>query len=236
MTTIHLSHPQRRGFFTWEEMSCLARACGFKGDIFERNFIGEDGMKDGLTRTQLEVWLDSNQLGKELHHTVNYRSSSLNTMVLIRAARLVSHRKLTFTDINDGRIAFDLYEEEMDHEGLYLKDLNICVRALKMAGRQIAPSRLPSELRRATRSPFTPSRIQLHQFLDLMASCDPIEDTGPALTFSTCEDKLVDFRRLLTPADKQKQQKLEAKMRWHEVQVGHIDTSPPRQTDGCSVL
>ena len=221
MASIHLAHPRRRGFFTWEEMSCLARACGFKGDVFERNYINDDGMGDGLSRTQLEVWLDSNQLAKELHRTVNFRTSSLNVLVLKRAARLVSLRKLTFTDVNDGRIAFDLYEEEMDHEGLFLKDLNICVRALKMANRHIAPSQLPTELRRATRSPFTPSRLQLHEFLELMTHCETLVETGPAMAYNADESqrKLFNFRRLLTPADKQKQQELEAKKRWKEVKV-----------------
>jgi hypothetical protein len=202
-------------------MSCLARACGFKGDVFERNFMSDDGMGNGLSRTQLEVWLDSNQLVKELHRTVNFRTSSLNVRVLKRAARLLAIRKLTFADVNDGRIAFDLYEEEMDHEGLFLKDLNVCVRALKMANRHIAPSRLPGELRRATRSPFTPSRLQLHEFLELMVHCETLVDEGPAMLYGadTNQSKLVNFRRLLTPVDKQKQQELEAKKRWKEVKV-----------------
>jgi hypothetical protein len=142
-----------------------------------------------------------------------------NASVLAAAARLIAARSLSFREVYDARLAFDLYDHEQDHEGIFLKDLHNLSRALKLCQRALGPVQLRSELRRVTGSPVMPSRIQLHEFLQLLLSCAPLVTPTVHNVGSVEKDqrdlyRLADFRKMLTPEDRQRQQTLDAQRHW----------------------
>lgn len=150
---------------------------------------------------------------------MNWRSGIANAAVISTAARLLAERQLTFSSVYDARLAFDLYDHEQDHEGIFLKDLHNISRALKLCKRALGPVQLRSELRRITGSPVMPSRIQLHEFLHLLLSCAPLVTPTVHDAGSTDKDardlyRLADFRKMLTPEDRQRQQTLDAQRHW----------------------
>ena len=163
--------------------------------------------------------LPSRELDKELHRTMNWRTGVANASVLATAARLVAARSLSFREIYEARLAFDLYDHEQDHEGIFLKDLHNISRALKLCKRALGPVQLRSELRRVTGSHTMPSRIQLHEFLQLLLSCAPlvtptVHDVGSVEKDQRDLYRLADFRKMLTPEDQQRQQTLDAQRHW----------------------
>lgn len=150
---------------------------------------------------------------------MNWRTGVANASVLAAAARLIAARSLSYRDVYDARLAFDLYDHEQDHEGIFLKDLHNLSRALKLCQRALGPVQLRSELRRVTGSPVMPSRIQLHEFLQLLLSCAPLVTPTVHNVGSVEKDqrdlyRLADFRKMLTPEDRQRQQTLDAQRHW----------------------
>jgi len=93
-----------------------------------------------------------------------------------RAARTDTHPRHDLAaprpagaQLRRARVAFNLYEHEGDHEGIPL-----------LAGRAIAPARLPAETRRVTGSPTNPARLQLDHFLLLLDACEVLAAVPPA--------------------------------------------------------
>lgn len=150
---------------------------------------------------------------------MNWRTGVANAAVVRTAAHLVAARKLSFQDVYDARVAFDLYDHEQDHEGIFLKDLHGVTRALKLCHRAMGPAQLRTELRRVTGALMMPSRIQLHEFLQLLLSCSSLISPTVRPVGSLEKDRrdlyrLADFKKLLTPEDEQRQQSLDAQRHW----------------------
>ena len=172
------------------------------------------------------VPLHSGKLNKDLHKTVNFRAHVVNMLALRRSLRLIKTKKLTFQEVYDAKVAFDLYDHEADHEGIFLKDLTAVSRALKLSGRIIAPAHLPFEIKRITRSVEMPSRLQLHEFLELVASCPRTKDmrvsyaathARPGASGSSTRQNIYDvqdFKSMLIPEERRLENKLNAQQHW----------------------
>ncbi|EGD81642.1 hypothetical protein PTSG_02358 [Salpingoeca rosetta] len=222
----HLQYIAKHTFLTWDELSCLARCNGFKGDLFEKHCPKLARQQNGLTKTQFDGLFDSGNLDKDLHKTVNFRTSAVNALALRKSMRLVCTKKLSFQEVYDAKVAFDLYDHEADHEGIFLKDLTSVSRALKLSGRIIAPSQLPVEICRLTRSIELPSRLQLHEFLELLTRCPHIREVTAGMDPSASNNmnaqsiyELQDFKSILIPAEKRLENKLNAQKLWKSFKV-----------------
>eukprot|EP00056_Hartaetosiga_gracilis_P004942 m.79750 g.79750 ORF g.79750 m.79750 type:complete len:793 (-) comp11988_c0_seq1:23-2401(-) len=233
----HCDYTQQTGFFTWDELSCLARCNGFKGDLFERHFsVKRATQLKGLTRLQVDNLYESGKLDKDLHKSVNFRSATTNFLAIKRTMRLVSTKKLTFQEIYDAKVAFDLYDHEADHEGIFLRDMTQVSRALKLSGRVIAPSRLQMQIKRITRTVVLPSRLQLADFLVLVAQCQRLSEVNlereERKKLKMKKNRLYDvddFHAMLVPEEKQIKNKLDAQSNWKRARVKFITTAALRR-------
>ncbi|XP_013410875.1 uncharacterized protein LOC106174045 [Lingula anatina] len=176
MTMIHLKYPHRRGFFTWEEMGCLARSLGFPDNVFRSNIPENEAVKDleGLTIPEFHRMIDYKYFVKALHRTFNMHTADWNQCVVKRAVRLLDYHALSFEELQDVRIAYQVYEAG-DMKGI-LVDEHIVLRALKMCGRVIAPLKMMQRLKHMSQNFDENGRMQLYEFLDLILWCDLYKD------------------------------------------------------------
>ncbi|CAC5424944.1 unnamed protein product [Mytilus coruscus] len=208
----HIDCPRFRGFMSWDELGCLARAVGFPTDLFKSNLTKHVTAEDhGMNVEQVHKMLDLRLLQKSIHRTRNLHTGEWNTKVIRKALFLMDHHALTFEEIYNMRIAYKAFEGE-DMRGMPLEE-RMMLGALKMCGRSIAPLKMMHRIKHMSVHFEEPDRMQLFEFLDLVLWADLYEE----FTFGSMEKaegkegdlfKLVDFERLLSHHDKKLEDRL----------------------------
>ncbi|KAK2565400.1 hypothetical protein P5673_010447 [Acropora cervicornis] len=93
---MHLKYPRKRDFYTWEELRCLAKALGFRKDLFLKN-LPHEFQKDkahGLSFKELSVLFNNKCLHGDIHRTYNMHDALYNSKVIEKALEMLSNRYL----------------------------------------------------------------------------------------------------------------------------------------------
>ncbi|KAL9955169.1 hypothetical protein ACROYT_G036456 [Oculina patagonica] len=205
---MHLKYPRKRDFYTWEELRCLAKALGFRKDLFQKN-VPQEFQKEksnGLSTKSLAHMLDIKCLHGDTHRTYNMHDALYNSRVMEKALDMLSNRYLSFQELRDVRVAFQLYEHE-DMLGLVI-DEHILLRTLKICGRAVSPVKLKQHIKHMRRQ--VPDRLMLYEFLDLLLLCERDTDVHvqplPQVTGVDRNNlyKLCDFQAVLCTEDEKK--------------------------------
>lgn len=199
----HLKFPKFRGYYTWEELGCLARALGYPVDLFKKNVTGSEVVVEehGLSLKEAYKMVDHRLLERALHRTCNLHSGDWNMNVVRKCLYYLSHSAITFEELYNIRVAYQAFEQ-FDMKGLLI-DQDILLSSIKMCGRSIAPMKLMHRLKHMKVHFEDKTRIQLSEYLELILWCGSYKDYTP-------EDgtapqgkenelyKLADFEQLLS--------------------------------------
>ena len=173
----------KRGWFTKGELAKLGSALGFPNDIFFRELVANRAYRDEYARLQsgksisernLRYLLESGSLNHRLEKTFNKHDAKYNVKTILKAMFLLHHRQLSYKEISEGRIAFELYSVE-DGSGLPAI-LTPVSQALKIMDRIMSLSRLEAEIKKQQQYRDLPSRIQLYEFFELVTNCSKQKD------------------------------------------------------------
>ncbi|XP_067655330.1 uncharacterized protein [Haliotis asinina] len=225
MAIFHIKYPRRRGFLKWDELGCLARTLGFQVDLFESNVTDEITVeKDGILIKNVLLMLEYKLLYKALHQTVNMHSAEWNMAVMRKVMMLLDHKALSFEELHNVRVAYQLYEAG-DMKGMLL-DKHTLLRCLKMCGRMIAPMKLMHRIKHMKEHFEETGRIQLAEFFDLILWCDLHTGFSHAdMEYTEGKEnqlfKLVDFEKLLCHHDDRIAWELNKKYLKDEWDFGH---------------
>ncbi|XP_073245511.1 uncharacterized protein [Porites lutea] len=205
---MHLKYPRKRDFYTWEELRCLAKALGFRKDLFIKNVPPEFQKEktNGLSVKILSNMLDIKCLHGDIHRTYNIHDALYSSRVIEKALDMLSNRYLSFQELREVRVAFQLYEHE-DMLGLVI-DEHVLLRTLKICGRAVSPVKLKQHIKHMTRQ--VPDRLMLYEFLDLLLLCerDAEVQLQPLQQVNGVDKnnlfKLCDFQAVLSTEDEKK--------------------------------
>lgn len=168
----------KRGYYRKRELSLLATSLGFPGTLlvnrFHTHYVeGEDGAdnKDGkaVSEKMIARLLSSGVLFKRLEKVFNKYPAWYNVKLIRKAMQHIRHRTLGFSDVSECRMAFELYAYD-DGSGIPA-ELSHVLQALKMLERIMSPSQLQMEIQRFSEVSDVPSRLQLYEFMDIVAIC-----------------------------------------------------------------
>eukprot|EP00112_Aurelia_sp_Birch-Aquarium-sp1_P010091 Seg2173.2 transcript_id=Seg2173.2/GoldUCD/mRNA.D3Y31 product="Succinate dehydrogenase assembly factor 2 mitochondrial" protein_id=Seg2173.2/GoldUCD/D3Y31 len=213
---MHLRFPKKRNFWTWEELGCLSRSLGFQQDLFIKNIPKKkkQNFQEGLRTKDIAEMIDQKALSLDLHRTFNMHDSAYNTKVIEKSMEILTNRYLRFEQINDARVAFQLYEH-MDHAGLAINEHTI-TRTLKMCGFAVSSLKLMQHIRHMDR--LVPDRLMFYEFLDVLLICEKLPGWKRKSFEVTMEAKtekddrnlfeLHDFRDMLLTEDEKLSERL----------------------------
>lgn len=173
-------YPVKAGYYDRSELSRLCSCVGFPG-----NFLTE-GLKSSpdprqqsahlrlLTSSNckpvsdklLHELLKSRHMRPGLEKVFNKYPADCNRRIFVRAMSHLKHGRLGYMEISDARVAFEAHMCE-DGMGMFAT-VGVVLQALKMLERVMAPSRLETEIQKQQAVVDVPSRIQMHEFLELV--------------------------------------------------------------------
>ncbi|XP_058951351.2 uncharacterized protein [Pocillopora verrucosa] len=205
---MHFKYPRKRDFYNWEELRCLAKALGFRKDLFHKNVPQEleKDISNGLSTKSISNMLDIKCLHGDIHRTYNMHDALYNSRVIEKAVEMLSNRYLSFQELREVRVAFQLYEHE-DMLGL-VTDEHTLLRTLKICGRAVSPLKLKQHIKHMKRQ--VADRVMLYEFLDLLLLCERDTDVQlqplPQVTGVDKNNlyKLCDFQAVLCTEDEKK--------------------------------
>ena len=224
----------RKGLYTRDELCQLSLSLGFPGNMLLDGLQSQtpdtdgafDGAIDGkgVREKTIATLSESGTISKKLDKVFNRYSTKYNVKTIKKAMHHIRHRSLTFTDLADARIAFELYSFE-DARGIPT-ELTYVQQALKMLERTMSPSKLQMEIQKYNEVADVPSRLQMYEFFDIVAlsietkEVREQEDSEARSLKSTAEIgedthnlALPDFERILMTTDQRVFAYLEAKYR-----------------------
>lgn len=171
--------PLTKGFYTKHELGGLCSCLGYPNNLLLDCLHDDTKVKPSLRREYLKFiagkplkesfinqLLESNYLQQCLEKRFNRQDAKHNIKVIKKAMWLLRHWKMSFNEISEGRVAFEVYCCE-DGSGL-LVAVETVLSALKMVEKVISPSKLECEIQKQQHIVDVPSRIQLYEFFDLM--------------------------------------------------------------------
>ena len=175
----------KRGWFKKVELAKLASALGFPSDLFLRELGASPNSAlqyeysklqcgKSISERNLRCLLESGALNYRLEKTFNKHDADYNTRAILKAMSFLNHRQLSYDEISEGRLAFEVYSVE-DGSGLPAQ-LKPVSQALKLMNRVMSPSKLEAEIQKQQHICDLPSRIQLYEFLDLAIKCTKSQD------------------------------------------------------------
>ncbi|XP_052226375.1 uncharacterized protein LOC127841534 isoform X1 [Dreissena polymorpha] len=211
----HLKYPQSRGFCTWNELGCLSRAVGFPVGLFREHVSYEIHTdENGMSLQEVYKMLDYKLLYDALHFTQNMHTAEWNMCVIRRAATILDHHALTYTDLYNIRLGYEAYEAP-DMKGMVI-DQHKMMRALKMCNLMISPLKLMHRIKHSRDRFDEPGRVQLYEFIDLMLWAEVYQSYVPEKGYALFEMenelfKLVDFDKLLAHHDEKQASRLDAR-------------------------
>nr|XP_054761982.1 uncharacterized protein LOC129268456 isoform X1 [Lytechinus pictus]XP_054761983.1 uncharacterized protein LOC129268456 isoform X1 [Lytechinus pictus] len=224
---MHLKYPHSKKFLTWEELSCLTSALGYPNGTL-RNCIPDDHIirKDGVSYREILKLIDLKYFNEALHLSVNMHTADYNINVLRKSMNLINHKFLTFDELSDVRVAFQVYEAG-DMKGMII-DKHTLMRTLKLCGRTIAPLKLIHRVKHMEERLDEPGRIQFYEFLDLIVLCYLSKDVvvpdprvGPMEKTWRKLFELDDFQRVFSTSDEKLEDQLNREFIGTERNYGH---------------
>ncbi|KXJ19958.1 hypothetical protein AC249_AIPGENE24849 [Exaiptasia diaphana] len=97
---MHIKYPRQKGFFTWEELGCLAKALGYQRTLFYKNIPPEYHKEKipGLEIKTLLTIMDMKAFHGDLHCTYNMHDAMYNSRVIAKALDMLSNKYLSLKD------------------------------------------------------------------------------------------------------------------------------------------
>ena len=219
-----LRWPETKGFYTKYELGRLCSCLGYPNDIFLNCLHGLARTKASLrseclkclagnpfSERTVKQLLEYKPLLLRLEKRFNRYDSKYNVKVIRKAMWLLRHQKMSFDEISDCRIAFEVYSCE-DDSGLPA-DVDTVLSAFKMVDKIISPSKLECEIQKQQHVVDIPSRIQLYEFLSLVPLAHRTSDVDSEMNSddANCMDdqdssdvSLPDLNRILMTSDQKK--------------------------------
>lgn len=212
-------------------------------DEFQVQSPETEGVQGGkpVSEKMIVKLLSSGALFKRLEKVFNKYPAKYNVKLIRKTMQHIRHRSLSFADIFDARVAFELYAYE-DGRGIPA-ELSHLQQALKMVERIMSPSKLQMEIQRYSEVADVPSRLQMYEFFDIVALCGKTEieekrresemslqETNRAKREGTFDLNLPDFDEVLMTTDQRVTAYLEAKYR-QSLYRKPIPTPAPLVTD-----
>ncbi|XP_078681125.1 uncharacterized protein LOC144916036 [Branchiostoma floridae x Branchiostoma belcheri] len=189
---MHLTFPKRKGYYTWEELRCLARALGYQVDVFERVVPDFAEGEAGVSFRQVSRLMELNFFNEAFHLTYNLHTAHYNCQLIKKCLVLLDHRFLNFQEIHEIRVAYVAYEHH-DMHGMIINEKAL-LRTLKMCGRTVAPLKLMHRVKHLKENYEAKGRIQIYEFMDLLILCKMWDDVNVKDTRVKGPDK--NWRRL----------------------------------------
>lgn len=207
----------KKGYYRKRELGLLATSLGFPGSLLVNRFrihytatedhAGEeaDGGEKTVSEKMIVGLLNSGDLFKRLEKVFNIYPAWYNIKLIRKAMQHIRHHSLSFTDISDCRRAFDIYAYE-DGSGIPAEFSHVR-QALKVLERIMSPSRLQMEIQRFNDVSDVPSRLQLYEFMDIVAICGKTEVEERRLSEISISDEVShelsvpDFGQILMTTD-----------------------------------
>ncbi|XP_019645774.1 PREDICTED: uncharacterized protein DDB_G0284459-like [Branchiostoma belcheri] len=189
---MHLTFPKRKGYYTWEELRCLARALGYQVDVFERVIPDFAEGEAGVSFRQVSRLMELNFFNEAFHLTYNLHTAHYNCQLIKKCLVLLDHRFLNFQEIHEIRVAYVAYEHH-DMHGMIINEKAL-LRTLKMCGRTVAPLKLMHRVKHLKENYEAKGRIQIYEFMDLLILCKMWDDVNVKDTRVKGPDK--NWRRL----------------------------------------
>ena len=259
MAAAWTQHTARKGHYSRKELSYLSTSLGLPRTFFAKAFESSSTMQmewnrllsgRSIRESALTQLLDSKVLDSKLEKVFNMYPAKYNIKLIKKALSLIRHRKLTFPEISDARVTFEVHVCD-DGSGI-LADLQAVMQSLKFLERVISPLRLEAEIQKYQLHSEVPTRFQMYEFLDLVAMCEKREAVETQMTLSSphlgnidvCESdidlSLPDFEEILMTSDQKMHKYLDSKYRaslYREVEptpvvldTEHIVSSGPRRS------
>ena len=171
------AYPSKAGCYDKNELSRLSSCLGFPGSFLTMGFENSPSLQlqsahRKLTNNQtvseklLQELLLSKHMHSRLEKVFNTHKADYNISVFTKSLLLLRHKRLSFEDISDARISFELYMSE-DGGGM-VAATDTVLQALKMMDRVISPVRLESEIQKQQAVVDFTSRIQMYEYFDLV--------------------------------------------------------------------
>lgn len=211
-------YTSKRGFFKKGELAKLATALGFPSDFFLNELSkSEDSCLRSeyaklenskfIAEKSLKRMLKSGGFNHRLEKIFNQHDAQYNIQIILKAMQVLHHRQLSYREISQCRLAFELYSVE-DGSGL-AAELEAVSLALKLTERVMAPSRLEAEIQKQQHYCDLPSRIRLHEFFELVTKCSTSSDAKKEMELEmenrslTSEASAPDVSKMLTTSEQQ---------------------------------
>ena len=223
-------YTEKKGLYTRLELTLLSSSLGFPGDMLADKFQAQhpatEGTQEGkpVSEKMIVKLLSSGALFKRLEKVFNKYPAKYNVRLIRKAMQHIRHRSLSFADVFDARVAFELYAYE-DGSGIPA-ELSHLQQALKMVERIMSPSKLQMEIQRYSEVADVPSRLQMYEFFDIVALCGrteteekrrlsetSLQGSYTAKREGTFDLALPDFDEMLMTTDQKVTAYLEAKYR-----------------------
>ena len=171
----------KKGIYSRNELILLSTSLGFPGSLLASRLHSqhtetEEGEEEDVAEVSEKAiikLLGSGALFKTLEKVFNRYSAWYNVKSIRKAMQHIRHRTLSFSDVSECRVAFELYSQE-DGSGMPAEVSRVQL-ALKMFERVCSPSRLQLEIQRFSDVSDVPSRLQLYEFMDIVALCEKTE-------------------------------------------------------------
>ncbi|XP_078598638.1 uncharacterized protein LOC144874408 [Branchiostoma floridae x Branchiostoma japonicum] len=173
---MHLTFPKRKGYYTWEELRCLARALGYQVDVFERVIPDFAEGEPGVSFRQVCRLMELNFFNEAFHLTYNLHTAHYNCQLIKKCLVLLDHRFLNFQEIHEIRVAYVAYEHH-DMHGMIINEKSL-LRTLKMCDRTVAPLKLMHRVKHLKENYEAKGRIQIYEFMDLLILCKMWDDVN----------------------------------------------------------
>lgn len=208
---------EKKGYYRKRELGLLATSLGFPGSLLVNRFRihhtatedqaaeEADGGEKTVSEKMIVRLLNSGDLFKRLEKVFNIYPAWYNMKLIRKAMQHIRHHSLSFTDISDCRRAFDIYAYG-DGSGMPAELLHVR-QALKVLERIMSPSRLQMEIQRFNDVSDVPSRLQLYEFMDIVAICGKTEVEERRLSEISISDEVShelsvpDFGHILMTTD-----------------------------------
>ena len=207
----------KKGYYTATELGYLSLSLGFPGNLLPQAFRDSpspdapaicEKLRHGKAikeRTVKEL-LELQQVRSKFDKTFNKHPAIENVKLFEKVMSILRHRSLSFKELSDARVAFELYACEAI-DGIPAESTTL-QQAFKMLDRIISPIRLESLIKRYTRHSESSIAFKMYEFLDLVCNCRKLESVEKefedvCLSVDFCSMFLTKEQRLLKYLDEQ---------------------------------
>ena len=259
MTEVWIQYPARKGHYTRKELSYLSTSLGFPNALLAKAFESSVTMQIEWNRLvagktirerALIQLLESKALDHKLEKVFNKYPAKYNVKLIKKALSLLRHKQMTFSEISDARVAFEVHVCE-DGSGMPA-ELQTVMQSLKLLERVMSPLKLETEIQKYQLCSEFPMRFQMYEYFSLVALCEKCETVEVQMTLSTpnleslnahegdTAFSLPDFDQILMTSDQKVHKYLDSEYRaslYKEVEptppvldTEHIVPSGPRRS------